>query len=84
VESKLFIHSLCWYWLCFINIDDLPSLVGTTMLLMNNHSSSFFILVGLNIKDSEISVVDKELVVVLEELPPVGVGAPDLEVTCSS
>jgi len=80
MESEFFTESFLWSWFGFIKIDDLPSLVRSTMLLPSNDLPCFFILSTMNIKYFLLDVVDEELIRVSEDLPPIGVSAPDLHV----
>jgi len=80
VESELFVNSLGLFLLGLIKIDDIPSLVCLSMVVPYNSWSSFFICSSMDIKNLVVLSVDELLVGVLEDLPPVGVGTPDLHV----
>jgi hypothetical protein len=80
MESELFIETFLWNWFSFINIDDLPSLVGAIMSIPGDDFSSFLILSSVNIKAFLVLPVDEVFILIGEDLPPSGVGAPDLHV----
>jgi hypothetical protein len=50
------------------------------MLTPKDNSSSFFIFASIDIKNLVVSDVNEVLSLVSEDLPPLGVSAPDLEV----
>jgi hypothetical protein len=50
------------------------------MSLVDNDLLSFNVFVSRNIKNSTILEVDEHLTFILEDLPPVSIGAPDLHV----
>jgi hypothetical protein len=79
MESEVFVHSLVSNLGCFVNIDDLPSLVGFSMILPDDNWSSFFISSTMYIKYSIVlNVNELRSTDELEDLPPSGVGAPGL------
>jgi hypothetical protein len=80
METEVFNNSLRLNLLSLINVDDLPFLVSTSVSLVESNISVFFIFVTLNIKDSVVTDVRDEFSFKNEELPPPGVGAPDLQV----
>jgi len=84
VESEFVIYSCLWNWFCFINIDDSPSLVCSSMLVPNNNISSFFIFSSMDINCLIVSQVDEVFSLIDEDLPPVRVGACDLHVLAST
>jgi hypothetical protein len=69
LETELFVKSL-GFCLNSVNINNLPSLVGTIVSLMNNNFLSFNIFTSTNIKAFSILPVDKVFVLILEDLPP--------------
>ena len=64
-----------------ILIDNSPSLVPSVVSLPDNNCLSFNIFVSGNIKNSLVLNVDEVISSVLEDLPPLGTGAPDLHVS---
>jgi len=80
VESELLIESFSWNLLGFVKILNLPFLVGSTVIAPNNNGLTFFIFSTCNIKDLLIVPIDKLSSLIIEELPPYRVGAPDLHV----
>jgi hypothetical protein len=51
MEAEVSNNSLGLNLLCLVNIDDLPSLVGSSMSLPYNNVSVFFIFTTANIKN---------------------------------
>jgi hypothetical protein len=80
MESEIFIHSFLGNLLCFIKIHNLPFLVVSVVLVMNDNWSSFFVLCSINIECFTVLQVDELFVFILEDLEPSRVGAPDLHV----
>jgi len=74
VESEFFVEALGSNSISLININDLPSLVGCTTLLVvsicNLNLLSFLILRALDIKYLVIGWIDKEFSLKLEYLEP--------------
>jgi hypothetical protein len=81
VESELIIHSFSLLF-NLVSVENSPSLILLSMFSPYNNSSSFFILASMNIKNLIILHVDEQLLllIILEELEPSRVGAPDLHV----
>jgi hypothetical protein len=74
MESEVFINT-CSLDLCrLVKIDDLPSLVGSSVILPYPDCLSFNILSSGNIKYLAVVPVDELVALILEDLPPVGVG----------
>jgi hypothetical protein len=69
VESKFFIQSLSLS-LDSVNIDNLPSLVGTVVSIMDLNGLSFNIFISNYIKTFSILPIDKVFTLILEDLPP--------------
>jgi hypothetical protein len=84
VESEVFHLTLLLNFLSFVKIDDLPSLVGSTVFAPDPNGLSFNILSSGDIKCLTIVPVDEVFSFILEDLPPVGVSAPDLHVVALS
>ena len=84
MHTKFRIEALSWNLIGFINIKDLPSLVGTVMFVVNDNSLSFLILSTSDIKSLSGLPIDEVFIFILEELPPFGVGAVDLHVSSFS
>jgi len=84
METKFFVKSRCLSLFSLIKIDDLPFLVFTLIVVANNNWSTLFIFVALNINDLVVLNVDKLITSEFEDLPPLTVCAPDLEVLVSS
>lgn len=83
IETEFFVHSLGWDLWCFININDLPSLVETIMLRPGDDILPFKILSLIDIK-SFAEVVDNMFTLVFEQLPPLLGGNSDLNVFFNS
>jgi len=85
-ESEVFIDSLglVSFIAHVVFVDDLPSLSWCSILAPNLDVVGFSISSSGNIKDLVVLDVGEEGSVILEDLPPVGVGAPDLDVIGSS
>jgi hypothetical protein len=79
VEPEFFVKSLGFGLYC-INIDNLPSLVGSIMSLVNNNSLSLDILSSRYVQAFTILPIDKVFILILEDLEPLRVGTPDLHV----
>jgi hypothetical protein len=85
METEVFMKSLILFFFSFVKIDNLPSLVGSIMSVPNDNISSFFIFSSMDIKAFVgLLEVAEVLALVLEDLPPSRVGAPDLHVAGSS
>jgi hypothetical protein len=84
MESEFFILTLVSNLLWFINVDNIPSLVGSSVSAPCENWLSFDILSTWDIKCFLGLEVDEVFTFILPELPPVGIGAPDLHVGGSS
>jgi len=84
MPSEFLADSLGFNFGCFINIYDVPSLVTTTMILMDYDWLSFLIFATWNVKNSVVLNVDQLVVLISENLPPSRIGTPDLHSVCSS
>jgi hypothetical protein len=81
VESVFLVESLGLNWLCLVEIDNVPSLVLSVVSVPNDDWSSFFIFASINVNAFLLFLEVAEVFIIIgKELPPVGVGAPDLEV----
>jgi hypothetical protein len=85
VKTEFFIDSLGSILCLGIQIENLPSLVGSVVSTMNLNSLHFFIL-SLEYIKASVGFLDIAEVLTLEyeDLPPSWVGAPDLHVLCLS
>jgi hypothetical protein len=85
VEPEFFIETLSSNLISFVNVDNLPSLVGiffiVTISIVDNDGGSFFILRWCYFKNLVVSWINKEFTVVLEYLEPSWVCAPDLHIS---
>ena len=84
VESEVGIKSLGLDSLSLVKIDNSPSLIGLSVVAPDDNWSSFFISSTRNIKYLIVGPVDELLALILEELEPSRVCAPDLHVIGSS
>jgi hypothetical protein len=84
IESELFVHSLCFNFWSLINIDNLPFLVSSSVVLVNNYWTSFSIFSSINIKDLTVLDVNELFSSILEDLPPLWVGSTNLQVFTST
>jgi hypothetical protein len=80
METEVFVKSLSLWALILIKIKDSPSLGSSSIVTPYLNWVSFFILATSNIKDLVIRPVDELVVLILEDLEPSRVGAPDLHV----
>jgi hypothetical protein len=80
IETEFFIKSLGFSLSSLVKIKDLPFLSFGTVVTMYLDWVSFFIFSSSNIKDLVAGEVDELIVIVLEDLEPSRVGAPDLHV----
>jgi hypothetical protein len=71
-------------WSSLVNIDNLPSLVSTTMTLVDDNGLAFSVLVSTDIEASLVLNVAESFISICEDLEPSRVGAPDLHVLSSS
>jgi len=78
MESEFLVKSFLSRSIMFVKIDNFPSLVGTIVSLPENTRLSFNIFRSRNVKCSSIFDVDEVSISILEDLPPLRVGAPDL------
>jgi hypothetical protein len=86
IESPVFVHSLSLGFLCFIEIDNSPSLLWLVGFTQNTYSLSLSILSVLDIEaltSSGINVAES-ICFIFEDLEPLGVSRPDLHVVCST
>jgi hypothetical protein len=81
-ESELLVESLNFITLGLVDVDDLPSLVETSVLSPDNNLLAFWVLVSLDIEDLSWLGVDELLVLILEKLPPSWVSSPGKHVVC--
>jgi hypothetical protein len=80
VESVFLVETLGLNWLCFVKIDNIPSLVLSVVSVPNDNWSSFLVFASVDINTLLIILEVTEVFISIgEELPPVGVCAPDLE-----
>jgi hypothetical protein len=70
MESECTVVSLGWDLLCFVNIDNSPSLVDVVVSLPDDNLLSFSILSLEDIKCLLVSEVDEVVSSVIEDLPP--------------
>jgi len=80
MESEVLINTLIFILSSLVNIEDSPLLVVALVVRPDAYSSSFFIFTSFNIKNLAVLPVDELFVLILEDLPPSRVGAPDLHV----
>jgi hypothetical protein len=84
METEVLIKTLIFILTCFVNVKDSPLLMVTLVVAPDSYCMSFFILSSLDIKDLVILPVDELFILILEDLPPSRVSAPDLKVVSSS
>jgi hypothetical protein len=70
METKLFIQSLGLSLLFLVKIEDLPSLMFTTIVTPDSDCVSFFIFASFNIKDLVVLPIDELSTFILEDLEP--------------
>jgi hypothetical protein len=74
METEFLVETLSSNGLCLVNIDDLPSLVSTVVLVIinasDNNSLTFFILSVSNFEDLVIGWIDESFTLELEYLEP--------------
>jgi hypothetical protein len=81
METEVFIKSLILLFLSLVEIDNLPLLILAIVFLPDDNWSAFFISTTIYIKASVgILEVAEVVSLILENLPPSRVSAPDLEV----
>jgi hypothetical protein len=84
MEAKVFVDSLGLRSLISVKINNIPLLMLSSVVTPNTNLLSFLILSSSDIKDFASLPVDKLVGLILEDLPPSRVGAPDLHVVGSS
>ena len=70
METEVLVESLLLWSLIGVKIDNLPSLVGSSVFLPYNSSLSFRILSLVYIKDLLVLPIGEEGSVIGEDLPP--------------
>jgi hypothetical protein len=80
VEVEILVDTLGWISLHFINIDNIPFLASTTAVAKNLDCLSFNILGSSDIKYFTVLPINELATLVLENLEPSRVSAPDLHV----
>jgi hypothetical protein len=70
MESEVFVKTLGLRTLCLVKINNLPLLVGTSIVTTNTNWVSFFILSVFDFKDLVVTPVDELAVLILEYLEP--------------
>jgi len=80
MEAKLFVEALGSILCCLINIDNVPQLSLGSIASPYLNWGAFTIIAIFDIKHFLALPVDELVVLVLEYLEPVRVGAPDLHV----
>jgi len=71
VESELFVQTLSLSLCLLVKIEDLPSLVGTVVSVVNLDCLSFNVFVSINVKASLVLLdVAEMLLLVYKDLPP--------------
>jgi hypothetical protein len=73
-------------FLCFVKINDVPSLLWLLASTDDQNSLTFFIFTILDLQAFASSSINVAEMVgfILEDLEPSAVGAPDLHVVCST
>jgi hypothetical protein len=84
MESKVFVKTLLLWSLILIEIQDVPLLSFASVVTPDLNGLAFFVLASSDVKDFAALPVDELVVLILEDLPPSRVGAPDLHVVGSS
>jgi hypothetical protein len=74
VESEFFVESLGSELLSLVNIDDLPFLISSLLISVNNNCLSFIILGSCNRECLVVGWVDELVTLIFEHLKPSGVG----------
>jgi hypothetical protein len=80
MESEVFVESLWLDCICFVKIDNSPSLMLSIIVTPDSDGLTFFILGTSNIKYFTILPIDELVVLILEYLEPSWVSRPDLHV----
>jgi hypothetical protein len=84
MESKVFAYTLGLNGLCFVKIDHIPDLSFRSIVAPYLNWVAFLVFSSSDIKDLVVGPVDELVVLILEDLEPAGVGAPDLHVIGST
>jgi len=83
-ESEIFINSAILGLTSLVNIQHSPFLMVALVVSIDTNWLAFLVLLAFDFKDLWVLPVDELLVLILEDLPPSWVGAPDLHVIGSS
>jgi hypothetical protein len=70
METEFFVKALGLWSLCFIKINNSPSLSSSTVVSINSNCSSFLVLGSSDFKDFAALPVDELVFLVFEYLPP--------------
>jgi hypothetical protein len=84
METEVFVESLGLDWTSFVKVDDSPSLMSSVIVTIDTNCLSFSILGTCDIKYFTVLPIDELAVLVLEDLEPSRVSAPDLHVVGST
>jgi hypothetical protein len=84
METKVLVESLGLWSLGFIEIDNIPLLSGRSVVTPYSNSLSFLIFASSDIKGFAVLPIDELVILILENLEPSRVSAPDLHVISSS
>jgi hypothetical protein len=84
VEAIVFAEATWFFLVNLVDVENLPFLVGTVVLVPDNDWSTFFILSSVDVKCLSVLHVDEVFTFISEKLPPLGVGVVDLHLLVSS
>jgi len=74
MESEFLVETLSSNLFSLVNIDDLPLLVSSLLVSINDNSLSFIILSAINSKYLVVGWIDELVALIFENLEPSGVG----------
>jgi hypothetical protein len=84
MEAPFFAHSLSLFSFSLVNINNLPLLMFASVVAPNSYSLAFNVFSSSYIKYLIVIPVDELTVLILENLEPSRVSAPDLHVVGST
>jgi len=84
METPFFVKSFLCTLSGFVKIDNIPLLTSASVVAINFYWGTFTVIATLDIKSFTGLPIDELVILVLEYLPPVRVGAPDSHLTSTS
>jgi hypothetical protein len=80
MESEFFVKSFLLSLSGFVQVKNSPLLMVSSVVVLDTDCISFSVTLVLDFEDLLVLPIDELFVLILEYLPPVRIGAPDLHV----